>query len=129
MDEDHPPSITSVGNLSTFIYSDVGLAIGHLSCWQRLRPVPSRPVGIGGVRGVGTPDRVSTQNQSPAMSLHNLLKVYVYSQQEQKAVGLALKICNMNPQSWKNNINWHLTQGPTPMKKWILSQDKDVLLC
>lgn len=66
---------------------------------------------------------------TPAMPLHNLLKVYVYSQQEQKAVGLARKICNMNPQSWKNNVNWHLTQGPTPMKKWILSQDKDVLLC
>jgi len=70
-----------------------------------------------------------TNYLTQAMPLHDLLKVYVFSQQDQRAVGLARKICNMNPQLWKNNVIWHLTQGPTPMKKWILSQDKDVLLC
>jgi O-antigen ligase len=70
-----------------------------------------------------------TNYLTQAMPLHDLLKVYVFSQQDQRAVGLARKICKMNPQLWKNNVIWHLTQGPTPMKKWILSQDKDVLLC
>ncbi|NCV62841.1 MAG: hypothetical protein EBW49_02705 [Betaproteobacteria bacterium] len=66
MDENHPPSTTSVGYLSTFIHSDGGLAIGHFSSRQCVRQVPARPVGICGVRGVGTPDRVSTRNQIPA---------------------------------------------------------------
>lgn len=70
-----------------------------------------------------------TNYLTQAMPLHDLLKVYVFSQQDQRAVGLARKICKMNSQLWKNNVIWHLTQGPTPMKKWILSQDKDVLLC
>jgi O-antigen ligase len=70
-----------------------------------------------------------TNYLTQAMPLHELLKVYIFSQQDQRAVGLARKICKMNPQLWKNNVIWHLTQGPTPMKKWILSQDKDVLLC
>ncbi|MFM7699081.1 MAG: Wzy polymerase domain-containing protein [Limnohabitans sp.] len=70
-----------------------------------------------------------TNYLTPAMPLHALLKIYVYSQQNHKAVGLARKICKMNPQLWKNTVIWHVTQGPTPMKKWILSQEADVIQC
>jgi len=70
-----------------------------------------------------------TNYLTPAMPLHDLLKVYVFSHQDQRAVGLARKICKMNPQLWKNNVIWHLTQGPTPMKKWILSQEADLIQC
>ena len=66
---------------------------------------------------------------TPAIPLHNLLKIYVFSHQEEKAKGLAERICRMNPALWQKILVWHLTQGPDTMKKWILDLNKDVIDC
>ena len=66
---------------------------------------------------------------TPAIPYLHLLKVYVFSQNKDKALGMARKFCKVDPVYWQKIVAYHLIKGPKEMQDWILALPPELKQC
>ena len=66
---------------------------------------------------------------TPAIPYLHLLKVYVFSNDIDKAHGMARRICKIDPQYWQKIVAYHLLNGPKEMQTWIFELPPDIKKC
>ena len=66
---------------------------------------------------------------TPAIPYLHLLKIYIFSKNEEKALGMARKFCKVDPAYWQKIVAYHLFNGPKEMQDWILALPTELKQC
>jgi len=66
---------------------------------------------------------------TPAIPYLHLLKIYIFSKNEEKALGMARKFCKVDPAYWQKIVAYHLINGPKEMQDWILALPTELKQC